>query len=114
LNTLATPMLSKPEVDADVAAAIALYWSTRDNQQSLQGSNGLKDAGFQNRCDWRQATEWLCKLVSDILQGAGLGNHEVFTGRGKGVLPGYYRPNKDWDVVAVADNANGKGFWWRV
>lgn len=27
---------------------------------------------------------------------------EAFTGRGGTTLPGYFRPTKDWDVVAVA------------
>jgi hypothetical protein len=101
-------MLSKTKIDRDVAAAIAMYWSTRDNQQSLQGSDGQKDAGFRTAVTGGKQLDGFCKLVSDILHGAGLGRHEVFSGRGKGVLPGYYRPNKDWDVVAVADNAKGQ------
>ena len=50
----------------------------------------------------------MCQLITATLRSAGLKDLEVFSGRGKGVLPGYYRPTKDWDVVAVADDKDGR------
>jgi hypothetical protein len=49
-----------------------------------------------------------CKLIVDIQKASGLSDTEVFTGRGRGVIPGYYRPTKDWDIIAVAKNRDGK------
>ncbi len=41
------------------------------------------------------------KLLAFILKEAGLDNHEICTKQC--VLPGYFRPTKDWDLVAFAD-----------
>ena len=42
-------------------------------------------------------------LVRDLLIESGLRKPEVFLGRNATILPGFYRPTKAWDLVAVAE-----------
>jgi hypothetical protein len=77
-----------------IAQAIQHFWSTRQKQGENKGSNrsavtgGAQLDGFINLC-------------ATILRNSGLSDHEIFTRRT--ILPGYFRPTKDWDLVVVAD-----------
>lgn len=42
-------------------------------------------------------------LVRDLLVEAGLRKPDVFLGRNATILPGFYRPTKAWDLIAVAE-----------
>lgn len=43
------------------------------------------------------------KVTRDILTLGGLKNADVYTGQVDSYLPGYFRPTKRWDLLAVAD-----------
>lgn len=42
-------------------------------------------------------------VIRDLLKEAGIANAEVFTGQIDSYLPGYFRPTKRWDLLAIAD-----------
>jgi len=42
-------------------------------------------------------------VVEDLLKDAGIADAEVFTGQIDSYLPGYFRPTKRWDLLAIAD-----------
>lgn len=78
----------------EIANAIQYFWSTRQKQAKNKDSNrsavtgGAQLDGFIN-------------LFATILRNSGLTDHEILTRRT--ILPGYFRPTKDWDLVVVAD-----------
>ena len=85
-----------------VSAAVEHFWKTRLKQHENQGSaTGKKDAGNRRAVTGGAQLDGFIHLLSVILEDAGLANHEIYTKNA--VLPGYFRPTKDWDLVAVVD-----------
>jgi hypothetical protein len=87
-----------------VAAAVKHYWRTRALQARNQGQrSGGKDAGLRSAVTGGAQLDGFITLVRDLLVESGLKSAQVFLGRRDTVLPGFYRPTKAWDIVAVAD-----------
>ena len=85
-----------------ISAAVEHFWRTRLKQHANQGSaTGKKDAGNRSAVTGGAQLDGFIRLLALILEDAGLVNHEIYTK--KTVLPGYFRPTKDWDLVAVVD-----------
>lgn len=86
-----------------VAKAIECFWRTRLKQTQNQGSTtGVKDAGSRSAVTGGAQLDGFSDLLATILEDAGLPNHTIFTT--ETVLPGYFRPTKNWDLVAVVDS----------
>jgi len=82
--------------------AVEHFWKTRLKQDKNQGSStGKKDAGNRKAVTGGAQLDGFIHLLAQILEDAGLTNHEIHTR--KTVLPGYFRPTKNWDLVAVVD-----------
>jgi hypothetical protein len=93
---------SDDRLRADVRSAVKHYWKTRSQQAKRQASeNGAKDAGLRTAVTGGAQLDGFVKLIRDLLVQAGLDRAHVFLGRKDTVLPGFYRPSKAWDVVAV-------------
>ena len=85
-----------------VAQAVEHFWLTRLKQDKNQGSTtGIKDAGNRSAVTGGAQLDGFINLLATILEDAGLPDHTIFTKQT--VLPGYFRPTKDWDLVAVVD-----------
>lgn len=86
-----------------VQAAVKHYWKTRSRQARSQGAaSGAKDAGLRTAVTGGAQLDGFIALVRDLLVESGVTRAEVFLGRKRTVLPGFYRPTKAWDMVAVA------------
>jgi hypothetical protein len=89
---------------ARVEAAVKHYWKTRSRQAKKQGAaRGSKDAGLRTAVTGGAQLDGFINLIRDLLIESGLERAHVFLGRKETVLPGFYRPTKAWDIVAVAD-----------
>jgi Restriction endonuclease XhoI len=87
-----------------VGDAVRTYWKTRLRRQRKQGTaTGTKDQGLRSAVTGGAHLDGFVRLVADLLQEGGLRKADVFTRRRETVLPGYFRPTKAWDLVAVAD-----------
>ena len=90
------------DYSAEVAKAVKYFWRTRLKQDQKQGStSGVKDAGNRSAVTGGAQLNGFIKLITAILKDAGLPRHTIFTK--ETVLPGYFRPTKAWDLVAVVD-----------
>jgi hypothetical protein len=90
---------------AGVTAAVRHYWKTRSRQATRQGARaGRKDAGLRTAVTGGAQLNGFIALIRELLVESGLTGAQVFLGRKETVLPGFYRPTKAWDIVAVADN----------
>lgn len=96
--------ISDDVLAARLAKAVRHYWTTRAKQAQRQGSvSGRRDAGLRSAVTGGAQLDGFLGLVRDLLVESGLRRPEVFLGRGATILPGFYRPTKAWDLVAVAD-----------
>lgn len=88
-----------------VQQAVQHFWLTRGRQSTRQGSKtGTRDQGFRTAVTGGAQMDGFVTLVRDLLIEAGIPNPAVFQKR-KIELPGYFRPEKQWDLLVVA---NGK------
>jgi hypothetical protein len=75
----------------------------RNKQARRQGkSSGVRDTGLRSAVTGGAQLNGFIALFEELLAEAGLGRANVFTGRSETVVPGFYRPTKAWDLVAVA------------
>ena len=89
------------DIDARFNDAIQHYWSARQKQQEKQVEGGKIDAGTRGAVTGGTQMGALEVLVADILLEAGLDQIDIKT-RTALELPGYYRPEKKWDLIVVS------------
>lgn len=87
-----------------VAAAVRHFWKTRKRQQSRQGSKrGQKDYGTRGAVTGGKQLDGFIDLLGEMLTEAGLPEHTIYRQKKDIVLPGHFRPTKEWDLIVVAD-----------
>jgi hypothetical protein len=87
------------DVDKELSDAIRHFWTVRGSQKENQGAkSGQKDAGNRSAVTGGKHGDGFIGLMSAILREAGLVDAEIFVK--KKTLPCYFRPTKDWDLIA--------------
>ena len=88
-----------------VGEAIKLFWSTREQQRRDQGGkSGRKDAGLRAAVTGGKHLDGFSRICRDLFVEAGLPEAHVFW-QDRKELPGFYRAEKNWDLVVVADGS---------
>jgi hypothetical protein len=82
--------------------AVQSFWDARRRQQQKQIEGGKIDAGTRGAVTGGTQMGALEVLVVDLLEETGLKRLDVKTRTGL-ELPGYYRPEKRWDLLVVSD-----------
>ena len=82
--------------------AVQSFWDARARQQQKQVEGGRIDAGTRGAVTGGSQMGALEVLIVDLLEEAGLDRLDVKIGAGL-ELPGYYRPEKKWDLLVVAE-----------
>ena len=83
--------------------AVKHFWATRESQALKQGgATGAKDQGFRAAVTGGKQMDGFVNLVLVLLCDAGIEEACVYCERNLEV-PGYYRPEKRWDLIVVAD-----------
>lgn len=91
------------DLDEGVRKAVRHFWLTRDKQSQNQGvSTGRKDAGLRTAVTGGKHLDGFVELCRDLLIEAGLDKSDVHWERSL-ELPGFYRAEKNWDLVAVVN-----------
>lgn len=98
------------QLDAELQTAVQYYWNSRDNQQQRQQASGLLDAGLRGAVTGGGQMAGLEALVVKALRLVNLPNVQIKVGRsddptsqGRLEIPGYYRPEKKWDMLVLSD-----------
>jgi hypothetical protein len=89
------------DLERKVGEAVKIFWKTRQKQGIHQGSrSGRKDSG--NRClvTGGKQMAGFESLIEDLLIGAGIPRESIYS-TSKRELPGYFRAEKNWDLVVV-------------
>jgi hypothetical protein len=98
------PFPASIDLEGRFKAAIQSYWTTRKKQRKKQKKGGkITDAGLRSSVTGGAQMARLEALISDILCEAGMLRESIRT-RVSLELPGYFRPEKKWDLVVIADN----------
>lgn len=114
------------DLELRLSKAVCYFWNTRERQGESQGAaTGDKDRGARATVTGGRHCDGFSHLIRELLVDSGIPDAMVFHKRDKheigddlpswssrrGLvearkgteLPGYFRPTKDWDLVAVSD-----------
>ena len=90
------------DLDVRIQSAVRHFWLTRSAQTSKQLERGVKDQGARSAVTGGKQMDGFVSIVRDTLHECGICDSEIFYDSYV-ELPGYYRPEKKWDVLVVAD-----------
>jgi hypothetical protein len=91
------------KLDRRLQAAVRHFWKTRETQAQKQGvATGAKDAGARSAVTGGAQMNGFIGLVRDVLYENGLPKAHVYCDKYV-EIPGWYRPEKKWDLLIVAD-----------
>lgn len=94
-------MTLDPDLESRLRKAIKHFWTTRETQAKKQGTKtGTRDAGARTAVTGGHQMDGFISLVRDFLCENGLPNAHVFCEKAI-ELPGWYRPEKKWDLLVV-------------
>jgi hypothetical protein len=88
-------------LDQRFQQAVQAFWDARDRQQRKQVEAGKIDVGTRGAVTGGTQMGALETLLTDVLVGAGLSPNDIHA-RTALELPGYYRPEKKWDLLVIA------------
>jgi hypothetical protein len=89
-------------LDERVQDAVRRFWLTRDAQAGEQARRGVIDRGARGEVTGGKQMDGFVSITTEILRECGISEGEIFY-NSRLELPGYYRPEKKWDVLAVAE-----------
>jgi hypothetical protein len=96
-------MALHPDLQKSLHRAIRHFWNTRETQAQKQGSKtGSRDAGARTAVTGGRQMDGFVSLVRNYLCKNGLPKAHVYCEK-RIELPGWYRPEKKWDLLVVAD-----------
>lgn len=92
------------DLDRNLRKAIVFFWKQRGSQSKKQGGNdGDKDRGDRSAVTGGKHLDGFRELVVQLLEAAGLQRATIYR-RKKTELPGWFRAEKNWDLLIVADS----------
>ena len=90
--------------DARVRAAVRYFWQTRKKQADAQGfKTGKKDYGSRSAVTGGKQIDGFIRMVAKLLKESELPAESIHIDKKHVVLPGWFRPSKEWDLVALVD-----------
>lgn len=92
-----------PDIQAKLREAVRQFWLVRQSQSEKQGSRkGARDAGERTAVTGGAQMDGFVNLVRDVLCEYGLPRASVHC-ESHLELPGWYRPEKQWDLIVVSN-----------
>lgn len=91
------------DLDDRISSAIEFFWSTRNGQITRQNQTGTHDQGNRGAVTGGKQLDGFAKLIKDVLILNGVPERCIFIDTAL-QLPGYFRPNKKWDLLVVENN----------
>jgi hypothetical protein len=91
------------DLDRRLRLAVAQFWRQRGAQSDKQGADaGDKDRGDQGAVTGGKHLDGFRETLAALLETAGLKRATIYW-RKKTELPGWFRAEKNWDLLVVAD-----------
>jgi hypothetical protein len=87
-----------------VRVAVRHFWQTRRRQARSQGrKTGRKDYGSRSAVTGGKQIDGFIHLLADLLSENGISRNSIHVEKKQVVLPGWFRPTKEWDILAIVD-----------
>jgi hypothetical protein len=84
----------------ETARAVRHFWTTRLHQQHKQKTSKRPDYGERSAVTGGAQMDGFVSMFRDMIVEAGIPETDVYS-RSKVVLPGFFRPTKEWDLLVV-------------
>jgi restriction endonuclease XhoI-like protein len=91
-----------PDLARAMKKAVRHFWTTRDNQALKQAERGAADAGARSAVTGGAQMDGFVHLIRDMLIDSGIPSESVYCRRTV-ELPGWFRPEKCWDLLVVVN-----------
>ena len=88
------------DLDRRIADAVEYFWTTRTGQITRQTASGVRDQGNRGAVTGGKQLDGFVELIHDLLTINGVPEECIFINSDL-ELPGYFRPNKKWDLLVV-------------
>jgi hypothetical protein len=86
----------------DFEDAVAAYWGAKDSQREMSAIKDAIGAGTAGAVRGGKHFDAIAALLAKFFLDAGYPPQDIRISKKQGLeLPGYYRPQKQWDVVVV-------------
>ncbi len=96
--------MKSEHLDKRIQKAVKIFWTTRSNQDKRQGATtGKRDTGKRTAVTGGKHLNGFVNLCREIVTEAGIPEANVYW-RGKKTVPGFFRAEKDWDIVVSTTN----------
>ena len=96
-------LTAQMDLKPQLTEAIKLFWSTRETQAAKKGAvSGVRDSGKRAAVTGGAQMNGFVGLVRNLICSNGLPHASVYCERAV-ELPGWYRPEKKWDLLIVHD-----------
>lgn len=93
----------KADLEKRLRDAVMHFWNSRETQAQKQGAkSGIRDAGARAAVTGGTQMDGFIVLVRDLLEESGIAKPVVYCDKFV-ELPGWFRPEKKWDLLVVAD-----------
>ncbi|MEZ5945030.1 MAG: PaeR7I family type II restriction endonuclease [Planctomycetaceae bacterium] len=96
-------MLDERALKRGVTAAVRHFWRTRTGQSEKQRQAGQSDQGSRGAVTGGKQMDGFVKLATSIIESAGMSSKCIHSTTSV-ELPGFFRPEKKWDLVVVDNN----------
>jgi hypothetical protein len=96
MNSIQLPI----DLDERIENAIQYFWNTRTGQITKQNAHGVRDQGNRGAVTGGKQLDGFVDLICELLIFNGVPEECIFTTSDL-ELPGYFRPNKKWDLLVV-------------
>lgn len=93
-------MIIPEDLNGQIAAAVRYFWATRSRQITRQNLAGGHDQGNRGAVTGGKQMDGFVQIIKNALIANGVPEERIFTDSAL-ELPGYYRPNKKWDLLVV-------------
>ena len=91
------------DLEDRIASAIQFFWLTRNGQIARQNQGGTHDQGNRGAMTGGKQLDGFVDLIKEILVLNDVPANCIFIDADL-ELPGYFRPNKKWDLLVVDNN----------
>lgn len=92
------------DLEDKVKSAVSYFWKTRKKQAAAQGrKTGKRDYGSRGAVTGGKQIDGFVRLMADLLKQSELPAEAIHIEKRQVTLPGWFRPTKEWDLVALVD-----------
>ena len=95
--------LDLADYETQARDAIKAFWGNREAAKLKQIESGNLDKGTRGAVTAGKNLDGFVALIRSLVHANGLGHAQIYQDKGLVVLPGYFRPAKQWDLLVMND-----------